>query len=145
MQTGNEVLDVILTEKNLLCREAKIQLLCMADGTGLDFIKPHHLYALLSNALENAVEAVRDLPEDERFIHLYIRHQGNLCHIQVENAYQGTVALRNGVPVTHKADQNYHGFGILSMKTIAESYDGEMIVTAEDGIFCLDVLLTAPA
>lgn len=145
VQTGSEVLDTILTEKNLLCQKESIQLICMADGSGLDFIKPHHLYSLLSNAFENAMEAVRELPEEERFIHLYVSHQGNICHIQVINPYQGAVTLRKGVPVTRKEDQNYHGFGVLSMKTIAESYHGELIVTAEDGVFSLDILLTDPA
>lgn len=145
IQTGNEVLDVILTEKNLLCRKENIQLLCMADGAGLDFMKPHHLYALLSNAIENAMEAVLKLPEDERFIHLYIRRQGKLFHIRVENAFQGILMLRNGLPLTRKEDPNYHGFGMLSMKTIAESYGGELNVALEDGTFCLDVLLVDPA
>lgn len=144
VRTGNEVLDTILTEKNLLCQKEAIQLICMADGSKLDFIKPHHLYSLLSNAFDNAIEAVRSLPESERFIHLYISCQGNLYHIQIVNPYQGSVALRKGIPLTHKEDQNYHGFGVLSMKTIAESYNGELIITAEDGFFSLDVLLTSP-
>lgn len=43
--------------------------------------------------------------------------------------------LRNGMPVTHKEDANYHGYGMLSIKTIAEQYGGELSIQAEGGLF----------
>lgn len=142
VQTGNEVLDVILTEKNAACRKKGIQLLCMADGRGLDFIKPHHLYTLLSNAIENAMEAVEPLPQEERVIDLYLRRQGGFYCLRIENPCPAPVTLRDGLPVTRKEDANLHGFGMLSMKTIAEQYGGSLTVEAEEGLFCLNVLLT---
>ena len=84
-KTGNEVLDTILTEKNVLCRSRGIRLSSMADGRGLDFIKAHHLYALLGNAIDNAMEAVQNLPEEERDIILAVKRTGNLVSIHVEN------------------------------------------------------------
>lgn len=145
VHTGNEVLDVLLTEKTILCRERGIQLLCMADGSHLDFIEPHHLYALLGNGINNAMEAVQKLPPEERVISLYIRAQGNLVHIHMENPYEGTVAMRNGLPVTSKGDQNYHGYGTLSIRTIAEQYGGGMTINTEDGLFQVDIVLCANA
>ena len=141
VETGNEPLNVILTEMNAMCRERKVQLLCMADGEGLDFIKPHHLYALFTNAIENAAEAVELLPEPERVISLYLRRQGGLFHLQIENPCAEQVALRDGLPVTQKEDKGYHGFGILSMKTVAEQYGGSLSVRVESGTFHLDVIL----
>lgn len=141
VETGNEPLNVILTEMNAMCRERRVQLLCMADGEGLDFIKPHHLYALFTNAIENAAEAVEPLPEPERVISLYLRRQGGLFHLQIQNPCAEQVALRDGLPVTQKEDKGYHGFGILSMKTVAEQYGGSLSVRVEDGTFHLDVIL----
>lgn len=143
VKTGNEVLDVILTEKTLACREQSIQLLCMADGRGLEFVKTHHLYALLGNAIDNAMEAVRDLPEAERVISFSLRRQGELVHIHMENPCAGEVAMRDGLPATTKGDEDYHGFGMLSMKTVAEQYGGGLSVRAEDGAFILDIVLSA--
>ncbi len=143
VKTGSEVLDVILTEKTLACREAGIQLQCMADGRGLEFVKTHHLYALLGNAIDNAMEAVTSLPEKERVICFSMNRQGELVHIQVENPCVGQAILRDGLPVTTKGDQNYHGFGMLSMKTLAEQYGGGLSVVAENGIFSLNIMLSA--
>ena len=50
--TGNEVLDVVLTEKSLLCEAQRIRLNCVADGTCLAAIEPGDLYALFSNLLD---------------------------------------------------------------------------------------------
>lgn len=141
VKTGNEALDVILGEKTLLCQSRKIEMTCMADGQGLGFIKTHHLYALLGNALDNAMEAVQDLPQEKRIISLFIRNLGNLVHIHVENYYGGEVAMRGGMPATTKGDENYHGYGVLSMKAIAEQYGGTLSISADDGIFLLDIIM----
>lgn len=143
VKTGNEVLDVILTEKTLACQERSIQLMCMADGRGLEFVKTHHLYALLGNAIDNAMEAVQPLPEERRIISLSLRHQGELIHIHVDNPCEGRITLRDGLPLTTKGDPDYHGFGMLSMKTVAEQYGGGLSVQAEDGMFSLDIVLSA--
>lgn len=142
VKTGNAVLDVILTEKSLLCREKGIQLMCMADGRKLEFVKAHHLYSLLGNAIDNAIEAVQKLPADQRVISFSLKHQGQLVHIHVENPYHGEVAMRDGLPITTKEDEDYHGFGVLSMKTLAEQYDGGLSFRTEDGIFDLDIVLS---
>ncbi len=142
VETGNDTLNIILTEMNTLCRGEGIELLCMADGEGLDFVKPHHLYALCTNAVENAVDAVKRLPSEERIIALYLRHQGNIFHLHIENPCTGSVIFRDGMPVTDKEDKNLHGFGMLSMKTVAEQYGGSLTASTEDGSFALDVILS---
>ena len=144
-KTGNEVLDTLLTEKNMLCRSRGIRLSSMADGRGLEFIKAHHLYSLLGNAIDNAMEAVQDLPEEERDILLSVRRTGNLVSIHVENRCAGPVAMRGGLPVTTKGDRDYHGFGMLSMRTVAEQYGGTLTVRVEDGVFQLDVVMADTA
>ena len=55
--TGNEVLDVVLTEKSLLCESRGIQLNAVANGSSLGFFEAGDLYALFANALDHAVES----------------------------------------------------------------------------------------
>ena len=66
--TGNEVLDVVLTEKSLLCEAQRIRLNCVADGTCLAAIEPGDLYALFSNLLDQAIDAAAQQPNDRRMI-----------------------------------------------------------------------------
>ena len=58
LQTGNEILDVCLMEKKLLCEKNSIKLDCIANGQCLSFMQPSDLFSLFGNALDNAMEAV---------------------------------------------------------------------------------------
>ena len=55
--TGNEVLDIVLTEKTLLCQSRKIQLNAVADGSHLGRFEAGDLYALFANTLDHAIES----------------------------------------------------------------------------------------
>ena len=62
--------------------------------------------------------------------------------INVQNSYNGKIEFgADGLPLTTKADKNYHGFGVKSMKYLVEKYGGDMFVEADDGIFKLNILL----
>lgn len=144
VRTGNDILDVLLTEKRMLCKKQGIRITTLAHGADLAFVEDMDLYALLSNALTNAIEAVSQLPEgEERFIHLNLTREGNTAIIHIENPFCGTLELEDGLPQTRK-DRRYHGFGMRSMERIAEQYGGALSVTQRDGRFLLDILLCAP-
>ena len=63
--TGNEVLDVVLTEQSLLCQSRGIQLNAVANGSSLGFFEAGDLYALFANALDHAVESAVQTPRPE--------------------------------------------------------------------------------
>ncbi len=145
VRTGNDALDVILTEKSLLCEKENILLSCIAEGDKIRFISPGDIYALFGNALDNAMEAVRKVPDkDRRSISVHVRSVGHLLSIHVENCFTGSLTFVNELPRTNKADTDYHGFGMRSMQMIAEKYGGHLTADAEDGIFRLDILIPIP-
>lgn len=146
VKTGNEALDTILTEKSLYCREKGITLACVADGAGLDFIDTVDLYAVLGNAIDNAIEAVEGFAqEDMRCIDVLIYRQRGLLAINVVNPLREQLVYEDGFPVTTKGDRGYHGFGLRSIGYIAKKYDGVMRIREEAGCFSLTVLLPLPA
>lgn len=139
-KTGNGAMDVVLTEKSLICRNKGIRLTCMIDGTVLSGMKESDIYSLFGNAIENAVNGVCGLDEDKRVISVRNLKRNGFAIIIIENYYEGTISLQDGLPVTDK-DKNYHGFGMKSMKMIVEEYGGEMRVTVSDDIFGLEIIL----
>lgn len=142
VKTGNSALDIILTEKSLLCGSNHVSFTAIADGEKLGFIADVDIYTLFGNALDNAIEAVMRLPEDRRVVSLTTKQSGKLFSVSLRNFYDGEVRLVNGLPVTTKSDSGYHGFGVKSIKEIAERYGGDVSVVAEDGVFTLNVLFT---
>lgn len=143
VRTGNGALDVLLTEKSLLCRSKNIRFTCLADGAGLAYMDPYDLYALFGNALENAIEAAEQIDDPERrVIGLTMRAMGGFYTINLQNYVAGAVTLdEEGMPVTHKADKNNHGFGVRSMNMLAEKYGGALSYKAEGGVFNLNMVL----
>ena len=65
IRTGNQNLDTILYEKQLLCNKHQIRLDVLADGQAIYFMSDVHLYTLLNNALTNALESVSKVEPTE--------------------------------------------------------------------------------
>lgn len=142
VKTGNEALDVVLTEKSRACEENGIDILCMADGSAISFLEPTDVYSLIGNLLDNAIEAVSALESPEmRSISFSCKKQSGLTHIQIENYYKGPLKISSGLPVSTKADRYYHGFGTKSAKMIVEKYGGIIKFSAGEKLFSVNVLL----
>ena len=139
--TGNTILDTVLTEKGLLCKEHNIQLNVIADGKLLDFMDEIDLYTLFGNALENAIESnLRIKQPQRRYINLQIREKLNLVLVRVENPYVGEIQMSGGIPQTMKKEKEEHGFGVRSMIHTAEEYGGIAKIETQNQVFVLRIL-----
>ena len=114
IHTGNEVLDVALTEKSLLCESHGIRLNCVADGACLRFLEPGDLYALFANALDPAITAASHLAQRDRaMIDLLVcTRQGfaviNLVY-PLDTAPESPKAGRYELKVVRRIAQKYGG------------------------------------
>ena len=145
MDTGNEALNTILMEKGLYCKLHDIQWTCVADGSSLGFMDVVDLYTLFGNAIDNAIESVEKIEDkDKRIISASVWRKDGFAMIQIQNYYEGVLALRDGLPVTSKGDTDNHGFGLRSMRKIAEKYQGTLSVKTEGHSFLLYVMLPLP-
>jgi predicted metal-dependent phosphoesterase TrpH len=141
-RTGNAVLDTILAAKRLLAAEHGIELNCVADGSLLDTVAPIDIVAIVSNALDNAIEGTRRVADPElRAIRVAVFAHGDFVMLRVENPFDGVLHKTNGRIVTRKRNSTGHGFGLRSIEAAAESYGGTMTVAFNDNWFSLRVLL----
>lgn len=139
--TGCEALDYVLREKTLLAGQRRVTFSCMADGGAIAFMDPADIYALMGNALDNALERVAREPEEERVVSLLIKRAGDMVLLHLENTCGRPPEFQDGLPVTDKEDKAAHGFGVRSIRYLVERYQGEALMRAADGKFCLDILL----
>ena len=140
-QTGNDALDLVLTEKSLLCDEYNIKLSSMIDGAALDFMNTTDVYALFGNLLDNAIESVMKEPDEEkRIISVQMAKKVQGYHIHIDNYCSARVVFEDGLPVTTKDDKAYHGFGVRSIRYIVDKYKGDMLMRAEEQSFQVDIL-----
>lgn len=140
VNSGNDAIDLILTEKSLLCRKYNIRLSYIVDGSKLAFMEVTDLYCLLNNAIDNAIESVIREQEEKRIISLNISERNKMQFIHIENNCSDTLLFEDGLPITTKEDKRYHGYGTRSIRFIVMKYEGELSMRLDGGKFLLDIL-----
>jgi len=96
-------------------------------------------YSLFGNIIDNAVEAVKPLPLEERVISLSCREEGDVLVIEESNYFSGGLKLDHGLPATSKGDSSRHGFGTKSIQYIAAQHGGTMDIRVADNMFFLTI------
>lgn len=142
IQTGCAALDVILSEKSAQCVSQDICFTCMAEASGLAYIKPVDMYVLFGNALENAIEATQRLTDPQKKqISLTVRRVGGFYSVQLQNYTNQKIQFVGDMPLTAKEDKQNHGYGVKSMRLLAERYEGELHFRQEGDVVELYILL----
>ncbi len=141
VKTGNVILDAVLIEKMLICEKYEIEFTYFVDAVRMDFMETADVYTLFGNALDNAIESVRQIEKkDSRIINANITQRDNLLSISIRNYCKDSVVFDGGLPVTNKADKNNHGFGVRSIKFIVDKYHGTLEMNEENRIFEVNIL-----
>lgn len=143
VSTGCEPIDVLLTEKSLICNSCGIHLSCMVDGAALGYMRDYDLYSLFGNILSNAIEAVQKIPdESHRVITLTAKSHGGEVIISCENYYSGDLIMEGDLPRSSKVEGE-HGYGLKSIRMLTKKYGGMFGFSSENNIFSLRIMLPA--
>ncbi len=142
IQTGNPVLDIVLSSKMERCLQEGISMTLVVDGAALEFMDPIRLSAFFGNALDNAIDAVLHVPDkDQKIIKLVVYSQGEFVMISIVNRCSGDVTFTGGLPETTKTDRSRHGYGTINMREIVADYEGSMTMSVHDGWFTMKALI----
>lgn len=149
-RTGNAVADTLLNMKYYeilrLMPECKLDADQLLFPAGL-VIQSYDYGVILGNALDNAMEACKNLYDhgsrDELFIRLSSFRKGNLFFIEVTNSFDGKIfrEREKEFPETSKPDRKLHGMGLYHIKSTAEKYYGAVEWSAVGKIFTLTVMM----
>ena len=142
IQTGNKALDAVLMEKSLLFTRFSIDFSYIVDGACLSFMKNSDVFTLFGNALDNAFESLQAEKPENRTIVLKVNKNGKLVNICFENFCSRELQFEDGLPVSTKQNNGYHGFGMKSIRYVVQKYKGEMLVYKKERRFVLEILFT---
>ena len=140
LQTGCEALDLLFAENSVYLAGHKIRLSVIADGEALSFMSNADIYSLFGNALHNAIEALAGIEEEKRVIRMAVRRQGNMVSVHAENYCEGVQFGQDGLPKTQKGERG-HGYGMRSMRMVAEKYGGFLTAEVRGNLFILDIVI----
>ena len=140
IQTGNKALDAVLMEKSLLFNRFSVDFSYIVDGACLSFMKNSDVFTLFGNALDNAFESLQAEKPENRTIVLKVNKHGKLVSICLENFCSRELQFEDGLPVSTKQNNGYHGFGMKSIRYVVQKYKGEMLVYKKERRFVLEIL-----
>lgn len=129
--TGNPVVDILMGNKLGVAKSMGIDVDCSlllpypCPVRDIDFV------IILSNALDNAIRACRDVCGAEKYIRVSGHIQGDLILVEVENSFRGKGSAERGT-------------GLSNIKAAAEKYQGAMSIKTQGTSFLLSVLLVIP-
>ncbi len=136
--SGNSIADVLLSEKTEWAETvgAEIQF----EGIIYESIPPADLCTILSNAIDNAIEACEKIHVNEPKTILikcsYIKH---IQFIDIVNPVSEDIKIINNVVETSKSDKNIHGIGLYNIRRTIAKYDGEFDISCNNKMFVMNI------
>lgn len=133
IHTGNEIADAIVNEKYEQANRSGITLVCEGCLNEVQ-IKPIDICTILSNLLENALEAAEKAPTEDKIVSLSFRKNRNFLLVTVTNPTSVMVKISDNSIFTVKSDNINHGFGLANIRLAIAKYGGELnLICKEKG------------
>ena len=142
--SGISAVDAILNEKLYEAQSKSVTTGYDVVNLDKNNIQPLDMCIILSNALDNAIEANSRIPdENARWLKLKIHGNETFSVISVSNPVAEAPQKTGGAFATTKEDADNHGFGLKSIESTVAKYKGEMLCKCEEGVFTLVVRLNS--
>lgn len=130
--TNNPVVDILVGNKLGIAKSMGIDVDCSLLLPYPCDIRDIDICIVLSNALDNAIHAVKNLGAGiEKYIRVSGRIQGDFLMMEIQNSFHGKSAFKKGT-------------GLSNVKKVAEKYGGAMSIETQEHVFVLHVLLIIP-
>ncbi len=125
IKSGSPTIDTTLNSCLYTARDQNTQLHIDLKMKEEIPINPIDLTTILSNLLNNALEACIKLPEGDRQIWFYLKHERGVLNVRVKNTYNpDAVDIQDGKAHTTKEDKSAHGIGLKRIQQTVEKYNG---------------------
>lgn len=137
-KTGNYIADSILSDKAQECKDKGI----IFKFTGVipeKNLNPLELCTILSNSLDNAIEACIKVSEASPQIRMASDFKNNYWYMKIVNTSDSDIEIKNNNVLTTKSDYLNHGFGLQNIKDVVNKHKGEFKIAQIDGEFTLEI------
>lgn len=130
----NPLLSAILNHVFLKAEQRHIALKMDLQGEEqLSMLAGVDLTTIASNLLDNAVDAVSELPEEQRYIHFAVAFQMGEIMIHVENPTKNDLKREGNTVVSTK--EGHFGLGLKNVGMVVKKYKGDFKTDVKDGTF----------
>lgn len=142
VRSGNMMADAILNSKLTLAEEKHIRIACDAVLTEQLFVSDIDLCIILGNILDNAIEACEKIPEEKRFLRIYMAIIKEQLYISVQNSAPEILDFEERNYISTK--RGNHGLGMKRVAAVVEKREGFINLNNEPGIFGTEITIPKP-
>lgn len=140
IQCDNPLLSAILNHVFLKAEQRHITLKMDLQGEEqLSMLAGVDLTTIASNLLDNAVDAVSELPEEQRYIHFAVAFQMGEIMIHVENPTKNDLKREGNTIVSTK--EGHLGLGLKNVEMVVKKYKGDFKIYVKDGNFVVAITI----
>ena len=132
VNSNHPVIDVILNQKYQTARDNDIKMQIQVNDLSEVAIPTDSLVVVLTNLLDNAIEACRRIDGYREIIGCVLYNEG--LYISIRNTSDPVQIVDGKIP-TSKQDSLSHGFGLMSVTYVLDKLDAEYTFGYEDGWF----------
>lgn len=133
VNTHNSTMDAILNQKALIAQKYGIDIrFTVNDLSGIRIASPD-LTVIISNLMDNAIEACQKLSPAERMIYVQAILEDEFF-FSVRNRSLPTKIVNDQIATT-KSNPSMHGYGLQNVKTILKKYNAYYSMRYENGYF----------
>ncbi len=137
--TGIDVVDVVINSKLQRMQELHIESDINVELPRNSSISSNDLCTILSNIIDNAIEATEQLPEN-KWIHITMRRINYFLFIRVVNSCYDVKKFET-LPDTTKENKMFHGWGLQSVSDVVKKYEGTIECVNEKEEFIVKIML----
>lgn len=137
--TGIDVVDVVINSKLQRMQELHIESDINVELPRNSSISSNDLCTILSNIIDNAIEATEQLPEN-KWIHITMRRINYFLFIRVVNSCYDVKKFET-LPDTTKENKMFHGWGLQSVSDVVKKYEGTLECVNEKEEFIVKIML----
>ena len=124
--TGNKILDIVLYQFSKKCKEKNIFFEVVPNKINFTFVDESDLCGMMTNLLNNAVEAAEKSTDKKIQIYFYKKTDKEMYFIDIINSCDKQPVIENGLPVTLKNNKKLHGIGVKSIQKTTKKYCGDI-------------------
>lgn len=135
VNTHHAALDALLNQKALVAKNRKIDIQFSVNDLSPIKIDMVDLTVVISNTLDNAIEACEKLPETDRQIYVQALLEEDELFYAIRNKSLPVNMVANQLPASTKENPSFHGYGLQNVHTTLEKYHTLYAMDYENGWF----------
>lgn len=140
VNTGSRIADVVIMSKSALCRSKGIKFNYKIAALDNTTICAEDISSLISNLLDNAIEAAEQTSEPYVFLNIFAHNAYHVIRVENSAVHKESTASAFFLQTT-KPNKFNHGYGMKIIKDIAAKYEGNFTWKYNEGNFVATVFL----